>query len=248
MNPLTSKEASKLFVDINKALVLVRVKNTEVVVCPPAIYIEKLKKSAKKLTLGVQNIYPGDMGAFTGEISVKMVANLGAKYAIVGHSERRGMGETNQIINKKIKSVLNTELTPVLCVGESERDGNHEYLNFIKMQLLESLEGVSKNSISKIVIAYEPVWAIGVDSNRPATAEEFLEISIFIKKILSDKFGAKSLEDMRIIYGGSIHPETVLPFLIEGKADGFLPGRDSINAKKFLEIIKITESVSLNTK
>jgi triosephosphate isomerase len=160
----------------------------------------------------------------------------------LGHSERRTLGESNFDINRKIKSALSFKITPILCVGESVRDENHEYLNFIKTQVEECLLGITKISLSKIVIAYEPVWAIGKDAARVATPGEFLEISIFIKKILIDKFGKLATQDLRIIYGGSVHPENAASFLIEGKAQGFLPGRDSLNAKKFLEIIKITEN------
>lgn len=174
-----------------------------------------------------------------------MLANLGLKYVILGHSERRNSlftgGESNADINKKVKAVLANGGTPILCIGESVRDGEHEYLNFIKTQLLESLESISKTAISSVIVAYEPVWAIGANANRSATPAEFLEMVIFIRKILSDKFGPKNIEDMRIVYGGSVHPDNALLFLEEGKADGFLVGRDSLDAKKFTEIIKIAE-------
>lgn len=239
MNPLTYKEAEKLFKEIVKNLPKVK---TEVVLCPPSIYLERLKKVSKKVNLGTQNIYPGDVGAFTGELSVSMLANLGAKYVIVGHSERRSIGESNQFINKKIKSALTSQMTPILCVGESERDSNHEYLNIVKSQLLECLEGVAKGNLSKVVIAYEPVWALSTTVNRhDFVPSEFLEIKIFIKKVLSDFFGIKT-DLPRIIYGGSVNPENAEAFIKQGEADGLLPGRDSLNPKKFLEIIKIVEN------
>ncbi|MEK7588523.1 MAG: triose-phosphate isomerase [Patescibacteria group bacterium] len=240
MNPLTLKEGEKLFADISKQVKIF--KKTELVICPPYLYLEKLKKISKKINLGAQNGYPGDVGASTGEVSLGMLNTLGVKYVILGHSERRMLGEVNADINKKIKSTLFYKMTPILCVGESTRDENHEYLNFIKTQIEECLQGLTKISLSQVVIAYEPVWAIGKDATRVATPAEFLEISIFIKKILSDKFGKLATEDLRIIYGGSVHPENALSFLVEGKAEGFLPGRDSLNVKKFLEIIKITEN------
>lgn len=241
MNPLTLKEAEKLFADISKQVKSFR--KTDIVICPPFLYLEKLKKVSKKISLGAQNGYPGDVGASTGEISLKMLSSLDVKYVILGHSERRMLGEVNSDINRKIKSALSFGITPVLCVGESMRDENHEYLNFIKAQIEECLQGITKISLSKVIIAYEPVWAIGKDATRVATPAEFLEISIFIKKILTDKFGKLATQDLRIIYGGSVHPENAASFLVEGRADGFLPGRDSLNAKKFLEIIKITEGV-----
>lgn len=241
MNPTTMKEAQNLFSEILKGVLTV--KKTELSICPPYIFLESFKKKSKKIILGAQNSFYEGKGAFTGEISTEMLFNIGVKYVILGHSERRALGESNTEVNKKIKNVLSFNLVPVVCFGESNRDENHEYLNFIKTQVEESLNGISKNLISNIVIAYEPIWAIGKSALREANPEEFLEMSIFIKKILSDKFGAKTIEGVRIIYGGSVHPENALFFLKDGKTDGFLVGRDSLNSKKFLEIIKITESL-----
>src|SRR5450830_960732 len=173
MNPLTGKEAEQLFIGIAKSISTV--KKTEIVICPPFIFLEKLKKFSRKILLGAQDSFLGDVGAFTGEISSQMLYDLGMKYVILGHSERRAMGENNIDINKKIKGSLSAGLRPILCVGESVRDENHEYLNFVKTQLVECLSGISKNSISKVIIAYEPIWAIGKGAIREATPEEFRE-------------------------------------------------------------------------
>jgi len=240
MNPSNNKEALKLFTSISK--LILNIKNTQIVVCPPVLYIENINKNLKKISLGAQDAFWGDVGAFTGQVSVKMLFSAGVKYIILGHSEKRAQGEENSEINKKIKAVLSLGITPVVCFGENNRDESHEYLNFVKVQIEEGLNGISKNLISKIVIAYEPVWAIGKSALREATPEEFREMSIFIKKILNDKFGAKNIVNIKIIYGGSVHPENTLSFLEEGKADGFLVGRDSLDAKKFIEIVNITEN------
>ncbi len=240
MNPLTLKEAEKLF-GILARTVLAR--KTEVVICPPILYFNNLKKITKKISLGAQDAFYEEKGAYTGEISAGMLVNMGAKYVILGHSERRVMGESNMDVNKKIKASLTAGLIPILCVGEKERDENHGYLNIVKMQIEECLAGIVKSSVSKIVIAYEPVWAIGKNAIREASPEEYREMSIFFRKILSDKFGSKMIEDVRIIYGGSVHPENAESFLKEGGADGFLVGRDSLDAKKFGEIIKICEAL-----
>ena len=173
-----------------------------------------------------------------------MLYDLRAKYVILGHSERRAMGETNLEVNKKIKGVLGCGLIPIICVGEKERDENHEYLNFVKKQVEESIAGVSKDYISKIIMAYEPVWAIGKNAIREANPEEFREMAVFIRKILSDKFGVKNIEKTNIIYGGSVNPKNCFSFLEEGNTDGFLVGRDSLDAKKFGEIINICETLN----
>ncbi|MCC7160644.1 triose-phosphate isomerase [Candidatus Nomurabacteria bacterium] len=243
MNPLTAKEAEKLFSVVVKEVSVI--KKTEIVICPPYIYLEKLKKiRTSKIKLGVQDAFGGDVGAFTGEVSADMLDNFGVRYTILGHSERRSMGESNADINKKIKSALTSGLSVILCVGENTRDQDHGYFNFVKTQLEECLVGVSKNLVSKIIIAYEPVWAISTTVDRKdATAADSLEMSIFIKKVLSDKFGGE-VSKIRIIYGGSVNTKDAEDFLKNGGVDGLLVGRVSLDAKKFTEIIKICETLN----
>lgn len=242
MNPLTLKEAEKLFSGVDKDISLI--KKTEIVICPPFLYIEKLKKFSRKIILGAQNAFWGEVGAFTGEVSGEMLYSIGIRYVILGHSERRAMGESNAEINKKIKSALGAGLRPILCVGENTRDENHGYFNLVKNQLEECLVGVSKNLISKIIVAYEPVWALSsTPDRRDATPEDCREMAIFIRKILSDKFGSEAGE-MRVIYGGSVNEKDAEGFLKEGGVDGLLPGRASLDAKKFVEIIKTCEALN----
>lgn len=239
MNPLTLKEAEKLFKNTTKDLSTI--KKTDIVICPPFLYLEKLKKISRKIIIGAQDAFFEDVGAFTGEISGEMLYGVGARYVILGHSERRESGENNNDINKKIKSALVAGLRPILCVGENVRDPDHGYFNFVKTQIEECLFGISKNSIAKIVVAYEPVWAISSTINRvDATPEDSMEMTIFIKKVLSDKFG-KDASDTRIIYGGSVNGKNTEDFLKNGGIDGLLVGRASLDAKKFTEIIKICE-------
>lgn len=244
MNPLTLKEAEKLFVNIAKDIS--GIKKTEIVICPPFLYLEKLKSAsrrAKKISLGAQDASFTDVGAFTGEVSGSMLYNAGVKYVILGHSERRAIGENNLDINKKIKASLAAGLNIILCVGENMRDENHGYFNLVKNQLEDCLDGVRKTSISKIIIAYEPVWAISTTINRKdATSADSLEMAIFIRKILSDKFGSEA-SGVKVIYGGSVNEKDAEDFLRNGGVDGLLPGRASLDPKKFVEIIKISESL-----
>ncbi|MBP9711858.1 MAG: triose-phosphate isomerase [Candidatus Pacebacteria bacterium] len=241
MNPPTQKEAEKLFSSIARGIL--RLKNAEVVVAAPYIYLPALKKISKKLALGAQDAFAGDVGAFTGEVSMGMLARLGVKYVLVGHSERRALGETNIDINKKLKGALSSELLPILCVGESLRDENHSYFNLVKTQIEECLAGISKNSIERIIIAYEPVWAISTTPDRKdATAALSMEMVIFIRKVLSDKFGSEAAR-VKIIYGGSVNEKDAEEFLRDGGIDGLLPGRASLDSKKFLKIIEIAENI-----
>jgi len=239
MNPRSLKEAEKLFNDVAKNVSMI--KKTEIVVCPPFLYAEKLKHISKKIILGAQDAFWIDVGAFTGEISAEMLYNIGVRYVVLGHSEKRALGETDIDINKKIKASLAAGLRPVLCVGETIRDPDHNYFNLIKTQLEVCLEGISKNSAPKIIIAYEPVWAISTTKDhKDATADDSREMAIFIRKILFDKFG-KDMSQIRIVYGGSVNEKTAEDFLKNGGVNGLLVGRASLDAKKFLEIIKECE-------
>jgi triosephosphate isomerase len=242
MNPRSLKEAEKLFSSVRKGIS--SIKKTEVVVCPPSIYLEKLKKISQKIILGSQDAFSGDVGAHTGEVSDEMLANLGVRYAILGHSEQRARGETDNQVNEKIKGALGAGIRPILCVGESERSEAHDYFNLIKSQLRACLLGVSRSSISKIIIAYEPVWAISTTKDRrDATPEDSREMVIFIRKILFDKFGADSGK-VRIIYGGSVSEKSAEEFLLNGGVDGLLVGRTSLDAKKFGKIANLCEALS----
>jgi len=239
MNPQSQKEAEVLFRMIAKGK---NFKKVDVVVCPPILYIEKLKKISSKIVLGAQNVFYEKKGPFTGEISAPMLEGMGVKYVIVGHSERRAKGETNLDINKKIKSALSSGLIPIVCVGEIIRDGNHEYFNVIKTQIEESLSGLNKSVLPKLIIAYEPVWALSTTLPRKdATPLDSQEMSIFIKKIISDKFGIKTAMP-RIIYGGSVDDKNCGEFFKNGGVVGALVGGASLNADKFLRIINIAEN------
>lgn len=241
MNPKGVREAENLFKSIIKNVS--EYKNVDVVICAPHIYLPNLSKiKLGKIMLGAQNAFYEQVGAYTGEVSAQMLAEFKVKYCLVGHSERRALGETNEMCSKKIVALLKVGIIPILCVGESNRDHSHEYLNLVKQQIKECLVNLSKNSLSKIIIAYEPVWALSTTLNRrDFVPAEFLEIKIFIKKILSDIFGSRTVLP-RIIYGGSARPDNALSFMKDGEADGLLPGRDSLDAKKFLSIIKIAQN------
>jgi triosephosphate isomerase (TIM) len=242
MNPSSVKEAEKLFGGVFK--LTADIKKTEIVICPPFVYLGNLLKLSRKIKLGAQNVFYEAEGAFTGEISAKMLKNLGAKYVILGHSERRALGETNTDINKKVKAALSVALVPILCVGESLRDEKHEYFNFVRTQIEDCLSGVPKNLISRIILAYEPVWAISTTMNRrDATPADCEEMIIFIRKILADKFG-KDASKVKIIYGGSVNDKDAAGFLETGGADGLLPGRASLDIKKFTKIIDICEKLN----
>jgi|SRR3989344_183454 len=246
MNPRTEQEALKLFGSVAKAVSKTR--KTQVIICPPAIYIPRLKKLSKKISLGAQNAFLGDTGPFTGEISPEMLYEAGARYVILGHSERKnpplGRGETSAEINKKLKSAQSASLTPVLCVGENARDENHEYFGIVREQIKDCLNGINKNLISKIIFVYEPVWAISsTPGRRDATPDDSAEMAIFIRKVLSDLSTPQIANKTKIIYGGSVTERDAEGFLRDGGVDGVMPGRASLTAKKFIEIVNIAEKI-----
>lgn len=237
MNPGSLKEAKGIFNDIvqnNKGL-----KDIDIIICPPFPFLSIVDgNKIKNINLGAQNVFGEMNGPYTGEVSIKMLSGLGIKYVILGHSERRELGDTNKIINKKVLMTLKGKLLPILCVGENTRDVNGFYLAFIKHQIIECLSSVPKNQIKNIIIAYEPIWAIGEKALHEATAEEFVEIQIFIKKVIADIYDMKTATNIKIIYGGSVHSSNAKDFINAG-ASGLLVGRDSLSAKKFSEIINI---------
>ena len=243
MNPITLREAKKIFLDIKRTAN--KLKNVQTVICPPFVYLTELQKvvNGDRCVLGAQNVFSEIKGSQTGEISSAMLSDLGIKYVILGHSERRAIGETSREIGSKIKLCLKYNLIPIICIGENKRDESMEYLNFIKKQLQESLEGLSSAMIKKIVIVYEPVWAIGKDAERDATPEEVQEINIFIRKILSDAFGHKVIMELTILYGGSVSPTNACNFLEREIIDGFLIGRASLQPEKFNEILLMTQEI-----
>lgn len=242
MNPQREKEAEKLLKSI--LIGLDNKSKTDIVLCPPFVYLKNLKKISKKIYFGAQNSAGISKGAFTGEISPDMLSDIGMKYVILGHSERREMGEDNMDINKKIKTAISAGLVVIVCIGETARDKNHEYFSIVENQIKECLAGIPKTLFSKIIIAYEPVWAISTTPlRRDATPADSMEMILFIRKILSDISSVKIAGSTRIIYGGSVDDRDAGSFIKDGGAEGLLVGRASLDAKKFLKIIKVIDSI-----
>lgn len=236
MNPKTIKEAKKLFAGI--AAGSKNIKKAQMAVCPPSVFLSSLAGSSKKIKMGAQNCYWEEKGAFTGEISLAQIASLGCEYVLVGHSERRKIfGETDESANKKLLAVLALGLTPILCVGETEQEkedgGTFEVL---KVQLEKGLEKVAKKVINKIVLAYEPVWAIG--TGKVCEAAQAEEVCIFIKKLICKKYGRTAANQAQILYGGSVRSDNVLRFVKDAQMSGVLVGGASLDAKEFIKIAK----------
>jgi triosephosphate isomerase len=239
MNPKTVVEAKKIAVDLKSAMR--GVKNVEVVMCPPFVYLPILSQTVSTtLLLGAQNAFSEPLGAHTGEVSFAQLLQFKVGFVIIGHSERRAMGETDEMLNKKVLAVTNEGMTAILCVGEKIRDKQGDYFATVREQIVADLKNFSKKSLDHLVIAYEPVWTIG--GREAMQTREIHEMFIFIKKVLREIFGTLG-DSARIIYGGSVFPENAGEIIRDGFVQGLLVGRDSVNSKNFAEIIKAVESV-----
>ncbi len=239
MNPRSMEEAQALALAIKKqSKVSARM---DIVIAPPHPYIYEVRRAlGAKFLVGAQDVSSEKMGAFTGEVGASMLESVGVTYGIVGHSERRARGETDDSIEKKVASVLKTNMTAVVCVGERERDSHGKYFGFVEGQVRSALRGVAGSKLTQVVIAYEPVWAISTSSPtaRPATPEDAHEMVLFIRKTLSDLYTRASAERVRIIYGGSVDTKNISALLQGSGAQGFLVGGASLRAHDFATIVK----------
>lgn len=211
----------------------------DVVVCPPYVDLPAVAEAVKgsNIGLGAQNMYYEDKGAYTGEVAPAMLKELGVQYVIIGHSERREyFAETDETVNKKVKKALEVGMTPILCCGETlaQREGG-ETNAWVSGQIKAGLDGIAAGDVAKVVIAYEPIWAIG--TGKTATKEEADETIAVIRKTVADTFGAEAAEAVRIQYGGSMNPKNVTELMAMPNIDGGLIGGASLKADDFSAVI-----------
>ncbi len=242
-NPTSSKEAKELFDSVKKGIK--NIKSTEVVICPPFVYLSLLVSSASAfakgfggLAFGSQNCFWEEKGAYTGEISATMLKNLGVEYVIIGHSERRKyFRETDEEINKKIKKAVGVGLKVILCVGESAEEWKQgKKSQILKFQLKNDLNKITRNEIKNIAIAYEPVWAIGTGNN--CSVDETMKSTLFIRQTLTNLYNREVADKTRILYGGSVNSENSGPYIKEALANGLLVGGASLKTDEFVRIVK----------
>lgn len=242
MYPQTLKEAREIFSKIKKTGSLLR--NVQTVVCPPFVYVSELKKlvSGHRVVVGGQDVWTDQEGPYTGQVSPAQLVSVGAHYSIVGHSERRALGETDALINKKVLAGLKVGLTMVLCVGEESRDRDGAYLGVIKRQVEAAVLGVTKKDLSRLVVAYEPVWAVGKDAIHPASPADVLEVAIVIRRTIADLYG-KEGGATPVLYGGSVDVKNAHEFIKQGGVEGLLIGRASLDAGTFTNILKNVDAL-----
>jgi len=220
--------------------ILIReLRGVEMAIAPPFTAIEAAAEAVKgsAIRVAAQNMHWEREGAFTGEVSAGMLMDAGATLAIIGHSERRTLfGETNSTVNKKTRAAITGGLVPIVCIGETleQRDGN-ETLAVLDRQIKEGLDGVTGEQLAKLVLAYEPVWAIGTGRN--ATPAQAGEAHFHIRQRLKQWFGLEAAERCRVLYGGSVKPDNIAKLVAEPDVDGALVGGASLDAKSFYAII-----------
>ena len=216
------------------------VKDIDVVVCPPFTALAVLTSTfrGKNMQVGAQNVHWEAKGAFTGEISAAMLSEIGVKYVIIGHSERRQyFGETDEGVNKRAKTALAAGITPIICVGESlETREKGTHLRYVAKQVRLAIEGLRPEQVAKCVIAYEPIWAIG--TGKTATEAEAEEVCAHIRKTVARLVSKRAADRIRIQYGGSVKPETIKGFMMQPDIDGALVGGAALKAADFAKIVK----------
>ncbi len=234
MNPGTFKEAKSLLDATRKAGD--KAKNVSIVLAPPSIYLRQLRLlyKGKRIAFCAQNGNAELGGAFTGDISLTQIRDAKAAYVIIGHAERRAAGETNADTKKKVAAALALNLTPVLCIGETERTASGEHFARIADQLKTALADVAKPALKKVLIAYEPVWAIGATT--PITPRDMHEMAIFIRKTIVGIHGEIGMQ-MKILYGGSIDETNAASMRRDGDVEGLLVGRASSDPKKMTALV-----------
>lgn len=243
MNPSTVGQAKKLFMEVRKNMNR-HMPIVDVVVAPPFPFISELERlsPSQRILLAAQDIHHEKVGPHTGEVSLSMLESVGVSHVIIGHSERRAAGETDEEIYENTQAVLKGKAVAIVCVGETKRDTQGNYFGVVENQLKVALRDVKPGQLKYLVVAYEPVWAIGTGNT--ATPEDAHEMKLFILKTLTDRFGRGVLKKVRILYGGSVNSGNADALLREGGVDGFLIGGASLKGKEFAEIVKVSERYS----
>jgi triosephosphate isomerase len=243
MNPGSLAEAKSLFRSVNNNLRDNKDKKIEVVICPPFIYISHLISKDSRIKLGAQDAFWEEKGTFTGEISPSMLVDLGCQYVILGHSERRRyVSETDENINKKIKAVLSSKLNPIFCIDETKEEKEEgKTQKVLSSRIKKGLKGITKKEIKRVILAYDPAWAISrgsVATGNPCSVIEAKKAINLIRKIIAKIYNRKISEKISILYGGSANSQNAAPYIFEAGFQGLLVGGVSLDAKEFVRLIK----------
>lgn len=240
MHPRSVSDAKKLFSGVKRTAP--HLTHPTTVICPPDVHLGVLSEnySGSKIILGSQDIsIHSDVGSQTGEVSAEQIKDTGSAVAIVGHSERRAMGETNEVVAKKVNRALEAGLSVMLCIGEHKRDEGGDYLDFLVEQITSVYNNVDRRFYQRMIIAYEPLWAIGGGSNAAVTPHVLHQTSGFIRKTLHKRVARGLGEETLLLYGGSVKRDNARKLFVDTKIDGFLIGSASLDADHFCDILGV---------
>lgn len=239
----TGNEATSFARDLKRKTF--NINKTEIVVCPPFTALTSVFEILKdsRIKMGAQNVHWETSGAYTGEISVKMIEQAGCKYVIIGHSERRQyFGETNHTVNKKIKQTLTANIVPIVCIGETlQQRQEGKTKDVVRSQINEGLTGFSDEQMQRLILAYEPVWAIGTGVT--AAPDQAEEVHQFIRELIREVFSSQIANACHILYGGSVKPDNIKELLSQKNIDGSLIGGASLEVDTFVTIINKAEEL-----
>lgn len=244
MKPATLKDAKAIYQKIAKVAGTFR--NVDIVVAPPAVFLSELKRTSasKKIKWSAQDSFIKREASATGELSPSQLKSVGVSYVILGHSERRALGDTNEQVRAKMDAALAEGLAVILCIGEHERDRSGEYLGFLEAQLTSAFKGRARTELDRIIVAYEPLWAIGKSAkDAHVQARDVHEMIIFVRKYFADRYGKAVADERVVLYGGSAEPVNAAMLLRDGHADGLLIGHASIVPHEFVEMLSIANTL-----
>ena len=236
MNPATLHEARALFRGIARISMPPRV---TLILALPSPYLAPIaaRSTGKKMSFAAQDIFPGTIGSHTGEASAPMLESVGARASIIGHSEKRALGETDEAVARKVEAALGAGLSVILCVGERERDAQGAYLTFLDGQIRSALARVPRAQVGRVTIAYEPIWAIGKSAAHAMKPHDVHQVVVLVKKTLTALFGAPAARRARVLYGGSVEGENAEALVRDGEVDGLLVGHASLDPVSFRGIV-----------
>ena len=239
MNPGSAESAKEIITEIKDKSK--NLKGVRLVICPPFIFLNEVSEiisSSTKMILGAQDVFIGEGASHTGEVGIKLLKTAGVKYVLVGHSERREVLDSDVVVKEKMLESLKQGFKVILCVGEKERNEHGDHYYEVRKQIIDAITKLPKKLIRNLIIAYEPVWAIGRPESEAINPEQLHEITIFIKRLISDILGVKEVGKIKILYGGSVTKNNAKEIIEKGNVDGLLIGRESLKVDNFLELIK----------
>lgn len=239
MNPTTIRDARRICAGALRGATTAQ--GVHVVVCPPNLFLPELAaelKKSKVVTLGVQDLSSEEAGAYTGQISASMLLPYKVVWALLGHSERRALGETDGHVALKVRHAIAKGISPILCIGERERNDEGAFYTLIRTQLEVVFALLKRKDIVKLTIAYEPVWAIGKSASEAMSAAQLYEMALYIRKILIERYGRATASEVRILYGGAVKAENAHTLVRDSGVDGLLVGSASLDPKQFGAILR----------